>query len=386
MEEKILHYKEIALKILHPIKSADENTKAKQNFLFTAKRCDTKNKLPDYYLVYFLFAELLNFKNLGRFEKVAWSFPLEYNEKAFLIEYRKFGIGIFVNDVEKDANDANQIVNKIIGAVKAVKLYYNYLAEQAVKKSEINVNNYNSDLFERFDYLRSLYNEQHKKYIKNKGRTKKEELPNGVKRITSLDFEYYKNSNHLAISTIESFFSWTEHLFIHIAIIAQNLADGEEIVKLIEAEWKTKFIRAIPLTNKEENKFYNELLVVRQQMRNFVAHGAFGKNGNAFKFHSKTGAVPVLMRHDRNKNKFNFQGNLNFNNEEVIKLIDDFIQYLWNSSYKTTMFYTQEQNLPTILTFARNGVYKDAIENMESMELFSDRLITQLDNSANMDW
>lgn len=386
MDAKIQKYKEIALKILSPIKTIDEKTKAEKNFLFSAKRCPTSNKLPDYYLVYFLFADLLEFKNLGQFEKIAWSFPIEYNEKAFLIEYRKFGIGIFVNNIEQDQGEANEIVNKIIKAVKAIKLYYNYVAEEGVKKSEINVNNYNFDLFERFSYLKDLYKIQYSKYEKNKGKTKTENLPNGGKVVSSLDYQFFKNSKHLAISVIEAFFSYTEHLFIHIAIIAQNISDGEQITKLIEAEWKTKFITAIPLSNKEESKFYNELLIVRQQMRNFVAHGAFGKNGNAFQFHSKTGAVPVLMKHDKNKNKFEFQGNLNFNDEEVIKLIENFIEYLWKSKYQPVMLYTQEYYLPTIVTLSKNGVYKEAVESMENMEEFATRLSNKLDDSANMDW
>lgn len=386
MDAKIQKYKEIAIKILSPIKTIDEKTKADKNFIFSAKRCPTTNKLPDYYLVYFLFADLLEFKNLGQFEKIAWSFPIEYNEKAFLIEYRKLGLGIFVNDIEQDQVEANEIVNKIIKAVKSIKLYYNYVAEEGVKKSEINVNNYNFDLFERFNYLKDLYKIQYSKYEKNKGKTKTENLPNGGKVISCLDYQFLKNSKHLAVSVIEAFFSYTEHLFIHIAIIAQNVSDGEQISKLIEAEWKTKFITAIPLSNKEENKFYNELLIVRQQMRNFVAHGAFGKNGNAFQFHSKTGAVPVVMKHDKNKNKFEFQGNLYFNDEEVIKLIENFIDYLWKSKYQPVMLYTQEYYLPTIVTLSKNGVYKEAVESMENMEEFANRLSDKLDNSANMDW
>lgn len=386
MDAKVEKHKEIALRILLPIKSIDEKTKADKNFIFSAKRCPTINRLPDYYLVYFLFADLLKYKDLGKFEKIAWSFPIEYNGKAFLIEYRKFGIGIFVNEIEKDQVEANEIVNKIIRAVKAVKLYYNYVAEEGVKKTEINVNNFNFDLLERFNYLKDSYKNQYSKYEKNKGKTKTENLTNGGKIVSRLDYKFLKNSNHLAISTIEAFFSWTEHLFIHISIITQNISDGEKISKLIEAEWKTKFTTAIPLSNKEENKFYNELLLVRQQMRNFVAHGAFGKNGSAFQFHSKTGAVPVLMRHDKIKNKFDFQGNLNFNNEEVIKLIENFIDYLCNSKYKTVMLYTQEYHLPTIVTLAKNGVYKEAIQSMENMEKFVERLSNQLDNSANMDW
>ena len=80
-------YKSIALERLFPIKPVDENTETKKDFLFSATRSDAGRHLPDYYLVYFLFSDLLGFKNLGKFDKVAWSFPIDFNGKAFLIEY-----------------------------------------------------------------------------------------------------------------------------------------------------------------------------------------------------------------------------------------------------------------------------------------------------------
>ncbi|UVV75720.1 hypothetical protein NXW84_15210 [Bacteroides fragilis] len=76
--------------------------------------------------------------------------------------------------------------------------------------------------------------------------------------------------------------------FVHLAIVVQGLSDGEELSKLIDSEWKVKYKKAIPDDTVEANKFYDELLIVRQQLRNFVAHGAFGKDGNAFAFHSHT--------------------------------------------------------------------------------------------------
>jgi len=50
------------------------------------------------------------------------------------------------------------------------------------------------------------------------------------------------------------------------------------------------------------------------------------------------------------------------------------------------MYYTQELCLPTILTLAADGTYNDASKDMESMKLFSDRLMSMMDDSANMDW
>ena len=110
---EIEKYKDIALKRLYPIKPADDKTEAKKGFLFSAVRSDAGRSLPDYYLIYFLFSDLLGFKNLGQFEKIAWSFPIDYNGKAFLIEHRKFGVGVFVQDKEKDEKLAEEITKKI---------------------------------------------------------------------------------------------------------------------------------------------------------------------------------------------------------------------------------------------------------------------------------
>jgi hypothetical protein len=37
---------------------------------------------------------LLGFHDLGRFEKLAWSVPIDFEGIAYLIEYRKFGVGV----------------------------------------------------------------------------------------------------------------------------------------------------------------------------------------------------------------------------------------------------------------------------------------------------
>jgi len=389
MSFDIQKYKQTALKILSPIKSPDSNTLARENFLMTAERSNSGRKLSEYFLIYFLFNDLLKFENLGKFEKIAWSFPIDYKGKAFLIEYRKFGVGVFVQDKEKDEVEAEEIVEKINGAIKSIRPFYDYLAEEAVKKSEFNIVNNNRGLYDRFQYLLSLYKKERKKYIKNKDKIKTETKNFEHGQMTSsinLGHKYYRNSNWIAISCIEAFFSWTEHLFIHLAVVAERMSNGEEITALIEGEWKTKFKAAIKDNSKEANKLYSELLIVRQQLRNFVAHGAFGKNGNAFQFHSGTGAVPVLMNHKKQKNRFSLHGYLTFKEEDVIRLIEDFIKFLWQGSLKPAMYYTQELALPTILPLASDGTYKTATTDMETMRQYSDHLMHVFDNMANMDW
>jgi len=374
---------------LKPIKPAYKNTKADNNFLFKAQRTNAGRSLPDYYLVYFLLHNLLGFNDLGKFEKVAWSIPIEFNKKAFLIEHRKFGVGIFASDPKKDESDAEQIVRKIQKAVKIAKPYFEWLANQAVSKSELNINNKSNSLYERYDFFLRLY---HKKI--KEAKIRKDEIHKKARKtkygiITTYHIPYYKlrtNAKWLAIATIDAFFSWTEHLFIHLAVIAKGLYSGKEIAVLAEKEWQEKFKKALTLKDKDIKKYFDELIIIRRQLRNFIAHGAFGKNGEAFKFHSNAGTVPVLMPHQKGRNRFVLSTDLTFNEEAVLKTISDFIRYLWSSNIEPGMYYIMESGLPTILPMAKDGDYLKAMKSREAMESLVSYLSYQFDMAANMDW
>jgi hypothetical protein len=56
-------------------------------------------------------------------------------------------------------------------------------------------------------------------------------------------------------------------------------------------EWSEKFKCALDISELISKQFYDQLLDIRRELRNFVAHGAFGKDGKAFNFHSGAGAV-----------------------------------------------------------------------------------------------
>lgn len=95
-----------AERAIAPIRPAGESTDAPQNLLISAQRTDASRNLPPYYLVYFLLVDLLKFKNLGQFEKLAWSVPVDYKGKAYLIEHRKMGLGIFVDNAQAHETEA----------------------------------------------------------------------------------------------------------------------------------------------------------------------------------------------------------------------------------------------------------------------------------------
>jgi hypothetical protein len=285
-----------ARKAIQPIKPADANS------YFYGKRTKAGGNLPLYYLVHFLFVELLKFPHLGQAEKVAWSIPIAFKQDIFVIEHRKLGLGVFVPETGDYENPASDIVRLVHKGVRAAEPFFEWMAEEAVKKSELNVINRSESLFSRFEYLLEQYEKLVAEAAARAGeRHIEQKVSKGGKLISTKvefpEFELQLKAQWLALSIIEAFFSWTEHVFIHLAILTGGISTAAEVSKLAGAEWKRKFNRAINASTGNMANLLNRLLILRREVRNYLAHGSFGKEGQAFDFHSKAGAVPVLLPH-----------------------------------------------------------------------------------------
>ena len=90
--------------------------------------------MPPYYLIYFLLVELLGFRDLGQFEKISWSVPVDFHGRAFLIEHRKLGVGVFAHDPDTEEDAAREIVIRIRKAIELASPFFDWLAEQAVAR------------------------------------------------------------------------------------------------------------------------------------------------------------------------------------------------------------------------------------------------------------
>ncbi|MEZ5690266.1 MAG: hypothetical protein R3D71_01205 [Rickettsiales bacterium] len=112
------------------------------------------------------------------------------------------------------------------------------------------------------------------------------ELSKNAKSYTYPAWELRKKSKWLAQAAIDAFFSWTEHIFIHIAILEGKLSTGSEVAALAGKDWGEKFKTAFDVNDKVTKKHFDILISIRRQLRNFMAHGSFGKQGEAFSFHS----------------------------------------------------------------------------------------------------
>jgi len=120
-------------KILNPVTDAVRSeTKAEKNFLFTANRSDAGRELPPGDLIYFLFVRLLGYTNLGKYETISWSIPIDYNGTAFLLERRRQGTGLYFSRKYSKESDCREIVEKITSAVRIMRPYYQSITHETV--------------------------------------------------------------------------------------------------------------------------------------------------------------------------------------------------------------------------------------------------------------
>ncbi|HCJ8325240.1 TPA: hypothetical protein NV655_004096, partial [Escherichia coli] len=338
--------------------------------------------------------DLLKFKNRGVDEKISFSIPVRIDGTVVIIEHRKLGLDIFIKS-DDDIEQAKTVLRHICAGVKAATNFFDSLADNAAKTSNLNVNNNANSLYDRFCYFLELYKQKLDEVAA--GQESKLEVDSEFKsdNFFSLLQSTFEQSNKiielrreamwLATSAIESFFNWTEHVFILIAILKGEIKNGNDVADKVGKEWGEKFKLAIDINSSSLKLFYDRLLILRKQVRNFVAHGAFGKDGQALEFHSSVGAVPLLLPHRENKERFKFGNGVHFLAPEAMQLINDFLENLWQGELSPAKIYI-ESGCPLILSYVTNGTYAEAMKSERNMDLFVNYLTREMDNAANMDW
>lgn len=396
----LLHLREIVLQALKDLEPAGApRSDAEGRGLVLSSRTNGGRSLPAYYLVYFLLVDFLGLPRLGQWEKSAWTVPVRYRGRLYGIEHRKMGLGVFAPNLDPDARmsgtpseqaeeDARAITSVITKAVSIAEPYFQWRAEQAASTPALNVVNKSVNLFDRYDYFRDRF-----RALTDEAEARKSERQNAkstlsdVSVITSgsfLSFELRSQAEWNAQAAIEAFFSWTEHVFIHLAILQSKLRSGDEVAHLAESDWKTKFKAALDVAETQTKLHYDNLLDLRAQVRNFVAHGAFGKRGEAFSFHSGAGAAPVVLTNNQ-RHKFSLTGRTAFDERIAIADIESFLLHLWSGPRAPARHYIFS-SLPSILTYVVDGTYAQAMQSDDEMKTFVQQLNGEFDRAADMDW
>ena len=200
-------------------------------------------------------------------------------------------------------------------------------------------------LFERYGYFRDSYKSMAAEVKARRTErivTEKKTSYGSATTIQYLAFESARKANWLALAAVDAFFAWTEHIFIHVAILKGNITTGEEVAQLASAEWSLKFKHALDISDLTTKAHFDKLLVIRRQLRNFMARGAFGKEGEAFSFHSSAGAVPVAFDNTARKQAFSLMPELGFDDGQAVEIIEQFIDHMWSGPEAPAKIYIQD--------------------------------------------
>lgn len=370
----------VAMKSFRP---ATGNTSAPKDFVFSACILAESRDLPPYFLIYFLLVELLGFEDIGKYEKVSWSIPIDANGRVLLVEHRKFGV--VIAGLEGQEADASDLAACLSRAAKAARPFFDWKAQRAVDASSVNVVNHSGRLFERYVFFRDTYRSKAQEATARKDDFVQTPTKYGCS-ITFPGRRLAVEADWLALAAIDSFFSWTEHIFIHLSILTGATVTAEAVAELAVKDWGEKYKKALDLTEPATKSHFDKLTNIRRQLRNFIAHGSFGKEGEAFHFHSNAGAVPVLLPHRASKESYRLGERLEFVETEAIDTLEAFIVHLWSGLRAPAKLYIQESYQPLILTMALDGTYRGAMQSEQEMSDFLDWLGDQSDRAANMDW
>ena len=340
----------------------------------------------EYYLIFLMLVDLLGFRYLGPSEKTAYIIPVDFEGRRYSIVYAKFGMKIEY----REGGNGEAVYETLKKAMRAAKPYFLWRAEQASTTSDLNLASKCPQLWEKYIFLKQQSENLLVRFEQEKSNSKVEKGYNkdGSLRWTSVSYPAYEfrdQARWLHEAAVDAFFSWSEQALVHIAVLMGKLSNGKAIADLLRREFGDKCKLVLDLSDANDKASYDDILDLRVQLRNYVAHGSFGKDGSTFQFHSRVGAVPLRILSSGSQSGFSFGTDRSRDWESDYDRIDSFLERLWAGGRLPAKQYL-EAGLPCILTYATDGTYHRAMQNEDEMRDFIEFLSRQIDDAANMDF
>lgn len=386
-------FRERALNEIRPITSASISQEEWRRVAVQSYRTNYGNRLPEYYLVYMLMVDLLRFDAFGPFDKVAWSIPIEFQGMVYLVEHRQRGLGVFAPRVPDAELQAARILRRISNAISAAEDYFHWRARRAIEKSQVSVTNLSNRLYDRYWFFLEQYRLKCREAEENVGKVERTHYGNGIIGESYPEARLRREIEWLAFSVIDSFFSWSEHIFVHLAILRGECTTAADVEAMMTAEdWTHKFEKALDKEDPDINRYHGELTEMRRMFRNFAAHGAFGMNREGFVFYSAAGAVPMTLSHLDGEHSYRFGGEFDhfrsgvaFVGQEQVELMEDFIEYIRSGPLAPAWIYLDAGLSPSLLPGERHRLYS-AMQSEEAMERLVEVESYFMDKHANMEY
>ena len=340
----------------------------------------------EYYLIFMLLVDLLGFKYWGPGEKVAYIISVEFEGQLYSVIYAKFGMKIEY----LEGGDGEAVYRALKKGIKAAKPYYLWRAEQASGSSDLNLLSKCPQLWEKYIFLKNQSEVLMKRFEAEKDQSVVEKGYNedgsfSWSSVSYPAYEFRSQSLWLHETAVDAFFAWCEQALVHMAVLMGKLLNGREIAELLKREFGEKCKLVLDLSDVADKSTYDDILNLRAELRNYVAHGSFGKDGSTFQFHSRVGAVPMKILDSGTTSELAFGTSSSRDWESDYARIDSFLDQLWSSGRHPAKQYL-ETGFPCVLSYATDGIYQRAMRNEDEMAEFIEFLSRQIDDAANMDF
>lgn len=300
----------------------------KQYAKFTVDR----NEIPIPEMILFVMFHILHYPTYGPEEKERWRIDFSYKNTNCSFALQKFGLVLYVSAIDQKDGNALVIRNEIIGKLnrKLTKLenkFLTHFTKDQILNHNVTIKNQYYDLENRYVYFKNRAEHAFSTVSNLNSKSKsKRTLSNDLSTLFKSNTELYYNS----IAMLDAYFSFLEHLFVLIYPLVLKHLESFKLVEFISSYWSDKFTNIFDINkNAQAKSFYDKLDRVKENYRNYYAHGGFEKGGASLFIHfGNIGAIPAQLSKVKNKPHFNFFpiGTDSFTN--ICNTIDNFNEWL----------------------------------------------------------
>lgn len=347
-------------------------------------------KISEPYIIYLLFVDILGYQYSGMSEKVAWEIPIKFKGCSFILSHRKFGFKFISNEInEKILNTANEAMTKINNAIPLVEKILQPKINEIVSEGKITIDNEYLTLRRRYKFFyertKVSFKKKEEKYNFHKYNNPSKD---NINEMLDEYFTGVEEKEYYLSATLDAFYSWLEFLLIALFPFF-NSERNIDIHKIISMSWSEKFKKIFDLKNDKNIKIiYDDLLVLKEQFRNPMAHGHYLKNKGLFYIHMPNlGAIPFHLTENGKKLEYSFK-RINENNfNKISGCLERFEYYIENTHHVTKLATRYLKNgLDLYFNYESRVEYKMACKSDKDMDYFIELTQKRVDDSRNMDW
>lgn len=281
-----------------------------------------RTEIPVRELIQFIFVFILEFPIYRPEEKLRWEVPFIYKKFYCTFAMQKFGLRLYIQE-GSDKRLASEIIKKIQKAInKTERTFLNDFAKHQIEKGNFTIENRYHFFEERYTYFRKEANMVLKRTeTEYKEGTKLTDFFNKTTRAK-------KELSYNTIAMLDAYFSYLEHFFV--LAMPLHKKKNKQLIEFIGSTWSDKYKSVFDIKSDSEAKvFYDKFNNLREQFRNFHAHGGFEKNGASLFIHiPNIGAISAQLSKFKNSPNFDFFPIQESSFSDICQIIDNFDEWV----------------------------------------------------------